>query len=228
MEKIKTGIPGFDEIAGGGFIKNRNILVQGEAGTGKTTFSMQYLVEGIRQYNENGLFISLEYDPIFLIEDMKAYNWSINEYTRENKLSIVAPKGGLENPSNMNVDDLINFIFEETDKVNAKRLVIDSLNSLEFIFSKTENYRKEMIRFNSLIGDLECTTLLISELHNNIYTYLSHGVINLFYTKVGANRLRGIEVRKMRGTQHSSYTHAMLIQDSTGIEVLPTEIDFNL
>lgn len=230
MEIVRTGITGFDEICGGGFINNRTILLQGAAGTGKTTFALQYLVEGIREMDQNGLFLSLEYDPKFLIDDMSEYNWPLEQMMQEKRLSIISPKGGLENPSDMSIDDLINYIFEETQKIDAKRVVIDSMNSLELIFSKSENIRKELIRFTSLIGDLDCTAILISELYDNqsLYTYIAHGVINLYYTKVGANRLRGIEITKMRGIEHSSSTHSLLFQVGRGIEVLPTEIDFNL
>ena len=230
MTRVSTGITGFDEIIGGGLPRNRTILVQGDAGTGKSTFSLQYLINGATKFNENGLFLSLEYDPHFLVEDMRLFNWDINQLIHEKKLNIITSRGGLENPSEMSVNDLINFIFEETRKINAKRLVIDSLNSLELMFAKSNNMRKELSRFTSLIGDLDCTTLLLSEMNANqqLYTYLSHGVIQLYYNKMGANRFRAVEILKMRGVKHSSYTHSMQILDGIGIEVLPTEIDFNL
>lgn len=230
MNRVITGIPGFDDIVGGGLPRNRTILVQGDPGSGKSTFSLQYLINGAQSFDENGLFLSLEYDPNFLIEDMKSFNWDIKQLQNDKKLNIITRKGGLENPSEMSVDDLINFIHDETNKINAKRLVIDSLNSLELIFTKSKDQRRELSRFTSLIGDLDCTTLMLSEMNPNqqLYTYLSHGVIQLYFSKVGANRFRGIEILKMRGVKHSSYTHSMQIQDGLGIEVLPTEIDFSL
>ena len=102
MEIVKTGIPGFDEIAGGGFAKNRSILLQGNSGTGKTTFALQYLISGASDFNENGLYLSLEYDPTFLLEDMQSYDWPINQLIDNKKLRIISPKGGLENPVEMN------------------------------------------------------------------------------------------------------------------------------
>ena len=74
MERIKSGIPGLDEIIGGGFIKGHQILLAGNAGTGKTIFSCQFLLEGVRN-NEKGLYLTLEESPKSIIENMKTFSW---------------------------------------------------------------------------------------------------------------------------------------------------------
>ncbi|MCY3413797.1 MAG: hypothetical protein INQ03_19290 [Candidatus Heimdallarchaeota archaeon] len=230
MNRLLTGIDGFDEISKGGLVKNRTALLQGHAGTGKSTFAMQFLVAGIEKFDQNGLYLSLEYDPYFLKDDMANFNWDLDSYLNEDKLIIETFKGGVENPQDIKIDDLINFIFEETSKIDAKRVVIDSLNALEILLQPSINIRQELIRFNSLISDLDCTVILISEKseQSQLFTYISDAVINLFYERVGSNRLRGIEIAKMRGAEHSSQTHSLLISSGQGIEVLPTEIDLHL
>ncbi|MHA2248720.1 MAG: RAD55 family ATPase [Candidatus Kariarchaeaceae archaeon] len=226
---ISTGISGLDSILNGGFIRNRTILLQGNAGTGKSTFAMQFLVNGVIMSNEPGLMLLMEYDIDDIIDDMSSFGWPIKELITSGMLKIVTPPGGLESESTLDVNDLINLVHKEVGSINAKRVVIDSLNSLEVSMGKNDNIRKEMVRFITLIRDLNCTTLLISEIYDEynseFYSYITHGVVSLFNKKVGANRLRAIEILKMRGMNHSTLTHSMNIQSNKGIEVLPHEID---
>ncbi|MHA2169770.1 MAG: RAD55 family ATPase [Candidatus Kariarchaeaceae archaeon] len=228
---VTTGIKGLDELLSGGIIRNRSILIQGETGTGKTTLGVQFLVNGALKYDEPGLLLLMEYDVEDLIKDMSSYGWPIKQLILEKKLSIITPPGGLESAAPMELDDLINFIHKETGKINAKRLVIDSLNTLEVSFTESTNIRRELIRFITLIRDLDCTNLLLSETHDNqyveIYSYVAHGVIILLNTKLGANRIRALEILKMRGIHHSTLTHSMSIQPDKGIEILPHEINLS-
>ncbi|MHA2402537.1 MAG: RAD55 family ATPase [Candidatus Kariarchaeaceae archaeon] len=228
---VTTGIEGLDELLSGGLIRNRSILIQGETGTGKTTLGVQFLVNGALKYDEPGLLLLMEYDVEDLIKDMSSYSWPIKQLIQEKKLSIITPPGGLESAAPMELDDLINFIHKETGKIDAKRLVIDSLNTLEVSFTESTNIRRELIRFITLIRDLDCTNLLLSETHDNqyveIYSFVAHGVITLLNTKLGANRIRALEILKMRGIHHSTLTHSMSIQPDKGIEILPHEINLS-
>lgn len=231
ITKVPSGIEGLDDLLEGGFIRNRAILIQGKAGTGKTTLGIQFLVNGYINSNEKGLFISMEYNVEDLVLDMKAYNFPLQELIDKNNITIIVPPGGLENTGEYNIDDLLNYIHEYAVKNNCQRLVLDSLNTLEMILNKTQNKRKELLRFITLLRDLNCTTLLLSEELNNdfseIYGYISHGIINLINEKSGSTRLRAIEITKMRGINHSTLTHSMSFQSSKGIVVLPHEIDLS-
>ena len=231
IEKISTGIEGLDQILDGGLPKNRAVLVQGSAGTGKTTLAMQYLIHGA-QNDEPGILLSMEYEKGDLIHDMEQYGWSAQQLIAEDKLRIIIPPGGFEEPEMLEIDDLLNFIFEHVNEIGAKRLVIDSLNSLEISLETPEFDRRELLRFITLLRDLDCTTLLLAEKFDNeqdlMYTYLAHGVIELYNFRRGASRLRGIEVLKMRGVSHSNLTHSMSISGKKGIVVLPHEVDLGL
>lgn len=77
MERIKSGVPGLDEIIEGGFIKGHQILLAGNSGTGKTIFGCQFLLEGARR-NEKGLYLTLEEAPKSIIENMKRFSWGKN------------------------------------------------------------------------------------------------------------------------------------------------------
>jgi KaiC/GvpD/RAD55 family RecA-like ATPase len=229
--RCNTGIEGFDQILDGGFLKNRAILIQGTAGTGKSTFALQFLVNGALKYNENGILLALEYDKTDLMLDVESYSWPMKELIDQKKIKVVNLPGGLENPKEMDVDQLINYIYEQCTEINAKRLVIDSLNSIELIFSKSKNMRQDLMRFITLIGELDCTSLLLAEKYSDdkseMYSFITHGVVNLYNLRMGSNRVRALEVIKMRGVNHSSLTHSMAIESGKGIVVLPHEIDIS-
>lgn len=228
-KRIKTGISGLDQLLEGGLIPNRTILVQGGPGTGKSTLAMQYLIHGAIHDNEPGVLISMEYETSDLISDMEKFGWPIRKLMDENKLIIITPPGGFEDPDGLDVDDMINFVHEQVMKIQASRLVIDSLNSLEVSLDPDIFDRRELLRFVTLIRDLGCTTVLVAEDYDeprdSMYAYLAHGVIKLYNFQQGANRLRGIEILKMRGLNHSSLTHSMTIDSKGGIIVHPHEID---
>lgn len=229
VDLVKTGIEGLDNLLSGGLARNRSVLVKGKAGTGKSTLGLQYLVHGISEYEENGVLFATETDLQDIVEDMHAFGWPVQELVDSERLMIINPPGGLENPQPLDIDSTINLIFEYCNKNKARRLVIDSLNSLEIMFDGSEKpSRRDLMRFITLLRDLDCTVLLLCEdyedEHTAMYNYLTHGVIQLYNIKMGASRIRAIEVVKMRGIQHSTLTHSVNI-DESGIVVHPHEID---
>lgn len=227
--RISTGINGLDMLLEGGLIKNRVVLVQGAAGTGKSTLGLQYLVHGAQELKEPGVLLTLEYEPTDIIADSKQFGWNVKRLMDIGLIKITSPPGGFEDPKEMKIDEVINFIHECVKEVGAKRLVIDSMNSLEVSLAQSNINRRELLRFISLIRDLDCTTLILAEKEvetgDLMYAYMAHGVIEMYNIKRGANRLRGIEIVKMRGTEHSNLTHSMQIVRDVGIEVLPHEVD---
>ena len=229
-KRIKTGIPGLDLLIGGGLIENRAIIIQGDAGTGKTTLGLQFLLNGVQKYSEPGILVSMEYEVNDVVADVASFGWDVDELMQQGLLRIVTPPGGFENPEDLTVDEVINFIFTQVTAINAKRLVIDSLNSLEISLKSLD--RRELLRFITLIRDLNCTTLLISEktsgLQQGTHSYLAHGAIELYNLRQGSSRLRAIEIIKMRGTEHSNLIHSMQISKGKGIEVLPHEVDIDI
>lgn len=228
---ISTGIEGLDNLVDGGFIQNRAIILQGSAGTGKSTLAMQFLVNGATKYDEPGVLLTTEYDVNDMIVDMKNFGWPVSELIKQGQLKIITPPGGFEQSTELEIDEIINMIHKEVTAINAKRIVIDSLNSLEVMLKRKHDLRKELLRFITLLRELDCTTLLISESYNNeiteVYKYMAHGVIQLYNNKVGSNRIRAIEIIKMRGINHSTLTHSMNLIPNQGIVVHPHEIDLS-
>ncbi|HKZ45531.1 MAG TPA: ATPase domain-containing protein, partial [archaeon] len=90
VERVKTGVKGFDELISGGFPKESTIMIAGGPGTGKTTFSLNYLVKGALDYKESGVYVSLEEEPSRIISNTKSvFSWPIDELIKRKTLKFV-------------------------------------------------------------------------------------------------------------------------------------------
>ena len=89
LERCPTGIPGFDELCGGGLIRDRSYLISGPSGSGKTIFAMQFLYNGAKEYNEPGIFIATEERPQNLRENFSVFGWDLEKLEEENMLAII-------------------------------------------------------------------------------------------------------------------------------------------
>lgn len=240
MTRIPTAIPGLDELIEGGFIENDVILLTGGPGAGKSTFGVQFLYEGIVKYNEPGLYVTLEESPARIIRNMWRHNWDLERIIKENKLRIMRanpiayeryikdmkPTEGFVDAESATIENILKQIYKQVQDIGAKRLFIDSITSLK-ISSDPATERHMILEFVKNIENYDCTTLITSEIHNipesfSVEEYLSEGVIRLHVFRVGGNRVRGIEILKMRGVKHDEVMHPYAITDE-GIVVYPSE-----
>jgi circadian clock protein KaiC len=120
MERVKTGIPGFDELIEGGIPKGFNVLLVGQPGTGKTIFGLQYLINGAME-GHNGLYVSLDSPAERVKEQAKQFGWDVNGLEKAGKLSFL--KIPLDKPK-VNLFDMME---EEIEETKAERVVFDSL-----------------------------------------------------------------------------------------------------
>ncbi len=243
MSRIKTGIPGLDDLIEGGFIENDVILVTGGPGTGKTTLGLQYLVAGATQYSENGVMVAMEETPARLIRNSWNYGWDLEKLIRENKLRIiyasplaykrvveeheknpwipVLESRSEEDPLEM-VERLIKEIQRQVAEINARRVLIDSITSLKL----QGNSRKTIHELIRNLENLDATTLLTSETYQpeefSVEEYLAEGVIQTRFIRISLNKIRAIEILKMRGTRHDEALHPYSFTDQ-GIVVHATE-----
>jgi len=219
VRRVATGIPGLDKVLDGGFPKSTNILVCGSSGTGKTVFCTQFLCAGIEQYNEPGIFITLEERPPDLREEMLSLGWNLAEYEQSGKLIIVdAASSRINLPSReefrigegFDVDSLVLEIHRASTKIDAKRLVLDSIPALELKVDEPSEFRKILFRLSSLLLEIGVTSLLTTESvepflvsRYGIEEFVARGVIILSLEEEGSELKRFLRVRKMRGTRHS-------------------------
>jgi len=250
IERVQTGIAGLDEMLQGGLPRGYTILVAGGPGSGKSTFAMQFLYKGVTDYNENGIYITLEERPKDIIRNLSRYGWDLNKVKL---ISMIPQKASIaENvkyittlessepadttnileftPKRFSIDTVKDVIKREVNKVNAKRLVVDSLASLAAQINDVFEIRQEVLGLSNLLNDLGCTSLILTEMPEGqsgisrfgVEEFMAQGVIALYNIKKGSERVRGLEILKMRGTNHSKKICMMEIAQA-GVVVYPSE-----
>lgn len=243
MGKVKTAIPGLDELIEGGYVENDVILVTGGPGAGKTTFGVQYLVGGATTYNEPGVLVVMEETPARMIRDSWRFGWDIEKLVGQKKIKIIyanpfkytkfakTSEGSpmSEIATSKNIGEIFQQIQAEVNAIKAKRVFIDSITSLKLSTEPSEA-RYIVSEFIKNLEYLDCTTLMTSEIYGgeafSVEEYLSSGVIRLHVFRVGGSRMRAIEILKMRGVKHDDTLHPYEIQEK-GIVVHPTETVMN-
>jgi len=225
-ERIGTGLPNLDKIIEGGFKIGSVNLVAGNAGAGKTTLAMQFIVQGLKN-GEAGIFITLEENKDKLFSDFSAFGWNLEEYERSGQLRIlqytpeqikrqVAEGGGT-------LDVLVG-------QMNAKRIVIDSVTSFSMLFINKLARREASLGLFDLFSRWGCTAVLTSEATkvsaDEIEAEMEFevdGIIVLHHFKKKGTRERGLEVLKMRGTKTPEKTMKMDITEK-GVIVDPNKV----
>lgn len=228
IERVATGVHGLDDLLEGGLPQGRIVALTGSAGSGKTTFGMQFLMQGIRADEENGVYVTLEEEEADLFQDMGRYGWDLKTLIAENKLALLRSPVPFEVGAPLPVDELLDNIHAAVSRVGAKRLVFDSVAALGLPYTDMVTLRRDVMRLCSLLRDLGCTTLLTTEMPDGdhltrfgIEQFVAQGAIVLHV----AQTYRGIEIRKMRGTRHDTNVHRMRITDR-GLVVSPGEHPF--
>lgn len=238
IKRVPTGIPGFDELCGGGLLKNRTYLVSGTAGAGKTIFGLQYIYNGITKYGESGLFIATEERPEQIRENVKLLGWDFEALEEQGKLGILdacSTKIGL--PSHEKYVDVRPFdmrsmmdqIIAIQEDIDAQRAVIDGSTSIGFYLNDPAKIRVELLKLSTTLEILGLTSLMTCEIIDDnmpsrfgVETFVTEGTIMMYNKRIDTVRVRSIEIFKMRGSDHSRNIHPYDIT-SNGIVVHPHE-----
>jgi KaiC/GvpD/RAD55 family RecA-like ATPase len=231
IERVSTGIPGFDELVEGGLPRGRIILVTGATGSGKTTFGFQFLEHGIVASDEAGVYVTLQEEIEDLRQDMGRHGWDLKGHVEAGKLALVKSPIPFEVDAPLSMDALLDEIQDAVTRVDAKRLVFDSLAALGLPDDDAVRLRRDVLRLSAILRGLGCTTLLTTETPDNgghltalnVEQFVAQGVLVLHV----AHTYRGVEVRKMRGTRHDTNVHRMRITER-GLVVSPGEHPFEL
>ncbi|MEM3399537.1 MAG: ATPase domain-containing protein [Candidatus Micrarchaeia archaeon] len=207
-ELIKSGIPGFDTLAGGGIPRGSIIMLSGDTGCGKSTFATQFLARGARDYGEPSLYVSFDEHKERFFANMGNFDFGLEELERE-RLFVFLEYPAYELEQFVSQESAINQLIEE---IGVERLVIDSVTSLLFLYEEgCIGKRHRVIKLIEKLREWDCTTLLIAEVSPTDHAktehgieYLSDGLVYFYNTRVGDSRERAIEVIKMRGMHHKT------------------------
>ena len=163
VNRVKTGIAGLDEMLQGGLPENHIVLVMGSFGTGKTTFGLQYLVEGLKN-NEPCIFISLEEDKDSILKNASAFGWDLSGAVESKKLGLfkLEPSDAKTTVTRIK-SDLPKFV----KSFGAKRVVIDSVSLLNMMFSDENERRSNLFNLCQLLRSTGATSLLTAEVKDD-------------------------------------------------------------
>ncbi|MBU4501737.1 MAG: hypothetical protein KKA79_04040 [Nanoarchaeota archaeon] len=228
LGRISSGVPGFDRLIQGGFKEKSINLLVGGPGSGKTIFTIMFLLNGIKK-GEPGVYVTFEEKKEKLYEDMKGFGWDMEkyeksgkfaylEYTPEQVKKVLIEGGGT-------IDTIVT-------KIKAKRIVIDSVTSFALLYKEELAKKEAALALFELIDRWGCTALLTSqdvslrgmELSSAL-DFEVDSIVIIYHKKQKGVRQRGLEILKMRGTKTPDMTYAIKI-DQKGFNVLSQRLNF--
>lgn len=224
-----TGIRGLDEILRGGLTAHHMYLVEGVPGAGKTTLAMQFLLEG-RRLGQPVLYISLSESGPELGAMAASHGWSLEGVQLRDLTPVTdAPQADEQytifHPSEVELGKTSAQILAEVDRIEPRRLVIDSLSELRLLSGQSLLYRRQILALKQHFAGRRCTVLLLDDMtaadHDRQVQSIAHGVIRLdqLVPEYGCERRR-LHVVKLRGKGFSGGYHDYVIRRG-GLEVFP-------
>ncbi len=225
LERMQTGIPGLDHLLGGGLIRGNSLLVEGAPGSGKSTFGVRILNEGVVRYKEPGLLVTFEEFPKQIYEEAMAYGVDLRLMEDAGKLRVIwtPPHRVLEGFTGKS--DLIEKIIQE---LGVRRLVIDSVTHFKRVAASEVELREVLLKILNNLKLKGINTILIKELESldsssiAFEEYLVDASMRVYNAATEGSRgnLRFLEVRKTRGQGHVSGRHPFRLGGS-GVAVYP-------
>ncbi|RPI16995.1 MAG: circadian clock protein KaiC [Ignavibacteriae bacterium] len=229
LKKSSTGINGFDEITLGGLPQGRPTLVSGAAGCGKTLFAMEFLVRGVTQFNEPGVFIAFEENAKELTENAASLGFELEHLIKSKKLIvdfISIDRSEIEETGEYDLEALFIRIDYAIRSIGAKRIVLDTLEALFSALPNDFIIRAELRRLFRWLKDRGMTAIITAEKGVNTLTrhgleeYVSDCVIVLDHRVSEQISTRRLRVLKYRGSKHGTNEYPFLIDDA-GFTVMP-------
>ncbi len=229
LPRISTGSDGLDDILGGGFDANRMYLYEGRPGTGKTTIALQFLLKGA-SHGERVLYITLSETRRELEVVAKRHGWSLRGV---DVFELVPPETTLDpereltvfHPAEVELSETTSLMFNEVERVDPTRVVIDSLSELRLLAQSPLRYRRQVLALKHFFTKRNCTVILLDDLSSSqddlqLHS-VAHGVVMLEQLAIGygAERRR-LRVIKMRGIAFRGGFHDFTIA-SGGLKIFP-------
>jgi circadian clock protein KaiC len=229
ISKSRTGISGFDDLTLGGLPSGRPTLVCGSAGCGKTLFASTFLVHGARDLDEPGVFVTFEERPEDIAANVASLGFDVDALVDQEKFvfeHIAIDPSELAEVGDYDLEGLFLRLELAIDSIGAKRVVLDTIESLFSAFSNPAILRAEIRRLFDWLKDRGMTTVITAERGDGTLTrqgleeYVSDCVILLDHRVANQISTRRLRIVKYRGTAHGTNEYPFLI-DEDGFSVLP-------
>ncbi len=226
LPRAATGIEGLDEILGGGFPTQRLYLVQGSPGSGKTTLTLQFLLEGVR-HGERCLYVSLSETPEEVRGVADAHGWSLEGLSiyQAGVEEALGAENTLFEPSEVELGERMRDILGEVERLQPARVVLDSCSELRLLAQSPLRYRQQILSLKKELVERRRTVILIdnppADQPDVLLQSIVHGVVNVeqLTPSYGAERRR-LRVAKLRGVAYSGGFHDFVIRTG-GLRVFP-------
>jgi circadian clock protein KaiC len=227
--KSQTGIQGFDEITGGGLPTGRPTLICGGAGCGKTLFGMEFLVRGATEFNEPGVFMSFEETNEELNKNVASLGFDLEDLVKHKKIAldhVHIERSEIEETGEYDLEGLFIRLAYAIDSIGAKRVVLDTIESLFAGLPNQLILRAELRRLFHWLKDKGVTAIITGErgevtlTRQGLEEYVSDCVIMLDHRVTEQTSTRRLRVVKYRGSMHGTNEYPFLI-DENGFSVLP-------
>lgn len=220
---IKTGIPGLDELLGGGLEEKSITTVLGGPGSGKSTLVLQYLYMGAKLYKQAGMFISFEETKEDIYVHSLNYGWDFEKLEDENMFTLLTYKP-------YEIKKLFerggSMLRDVVASIDAKRIGIDSITSYAYLFENIYEAREGLVTMFDNFKKWGCTSMITYEKNPTEYKhfdvgleYMVDGLIYLYYRRQKKGRVRAIEIVKMRGMPHAEDIYTFEIKPNKGIVI---------
>ena len=227
--KCPTGIKGFDEITEGGLPQNGTTLISGNAGSGKTLFGIDFLIKGATDYSEPGVIMSFEESEDELYKDVASLNMDLPALVSRKKIvleNVVLDRKDIQE-IDFNLEGIFVRLEEAIDSIGAKRVVLDSLESLFAGITDLGILRLEIKRLFRWLKEKKVTAIVTGESgQNGSYTrhgleeYISDCIILLDNRVREEMATRRVRIIKYRGSSHGTSEYPFVI-DNQGLSVIP-------
>ena len=232
-EKVKTGVPGLDQMLDGGLLQGRTYVVSGTSGSGKTTLAMQFLLEGARN-GERVLYMAIDEPPNEVKSNMKSFDWDISriqvfdatpdvmsydktpvrDVSTERKVIYFQSVGenirktSERSPVDMTVNTIQEILKLEMKVARYTRIVVDSLTSMRYFYIKTSEENATLMSFLRLLSDIGVTSIVTVQLPEiskpDVEAHVARGEIRLHKWFDGRGLIRGVTIEKYRGSAHDN------------------------
>ncbi len=230
LPKALTGIQGLDEITRGGLPRGRSTLVTGGTGTGKTLLGLQFLVAGAREYGEPGVLVTFEESAEKVTANVASLGFDLDGLERGGLLAIIAfpvKAAEVSESGEFDFEPLFLLLDDAIRRIGARRVVLDTIESLFGAFKAQAIVRDELARLFRWLEDRAVTAIVTGEpgdgdalTRHGIEEYVSDCVIALDHRRQNEVSTRRLQVVKYRGSAHETNQYPFLIS-ARGFTVLP-------